>query len=174
MHACMLSCFSCVQLHATLWTAAHQAPLSTGFSRQEYWSGLPFPSPSSYAISCIMELPIRYNGKALHRKISGNKFSKNNIIKSHCFTISNKITVLWKCSTVEWNHWIQMWRRTLQELAQVHLNLLVDFNIIKSGEKWIYSLLMGCNWKYTAPVGKYSHQIISSSIKIQFNSSFNF
>ena len=27
---------------ATLWTAAHQAPLSTGFSRQEYWSGLPF------------------------------------------------------------------------------------------------------------------------------------
>ena len=29
----------------TLWTATHQAPLSTGFSRQEYWSGLPFPSP---------------------------------------------------------------------------------------------------------------------------------
>ena len=30
---------------ATSWTAAHQAPLSMGFSRQEYWSGLPFPSP---------------------------------------------------------------------------------------------------------------------------------
>ena len=45
MHACMLSCFSCVQLCATPWTAAHQAPLSTGFSRQEYLSGLPFPSP---------------------------------------------------------------------------------------------------------------------------------
>ena len=45
MHACMLSRFSCVRLCATLWTAAHQAPLSTGFSRQEYWSGLPFPSP---------------------------------------------------------------------------------------------------------------------------------
>ena len=30
---------------ATLWTIAHQAPLSMGFSRQEYWSGLPFPSP---------------------------------------------------------------------------------------------------------------------------------
>ena len=28
----------------TLWTVAHQAPLSMGFSRQEYWSGLPFPS----------------------------------------------------------------------------------------------------------------------------------
>ena len=29
----------------TIWTVAHQAPLSMGFSRQEYWSGLPFPSP---------------------------------------------------------------------------------------------------------------------------------
>ena len=41
----MLSSFSRVRLCATLWIAAHQAPLSTGFSRQEYWSGLPFPSP---------------------------------------------------------------------------------------------------------------------------------
>ena len=34
-----------VQLFATLWSIAHQAPLSIGFSRQEYWSGLPFPFP---------------------------------------------------------------------------------------------------------------------------------
>ena len=45
MRACMLSYFSCIQLFATLWTVAHQAPLSMGFSRQEYWSGLSFPSP---------------------------------------------------------------------------------------------------------------------------------
>ena len=37
--------FSHVQLFATPWTAAHQAPLSMGFSRQEYWRGLPFPPP---------------------------------------------------------------------------------------------------------------------------------
>ena len=36
---------NCVRLFATLRTAAHQAPLSTGFSRQEYWSGLPCPPP---------------------------------------------------------------------------------------------------------------------------------
>ena len=42
---CMLSCFSWVQLLAMLWTVAHQAPLSIGFSRQEYWSGLPWPPP---------------------------------------------------------------------------------------------------------------------------------
>ena len=41
----LLSHFSCVQLCGTPQTAAHQAPLSLGFSRQEYWSGLPFPSP---------------------------------------------------------------------------------------------------------------------------------
>ena len=41
----MFSCFSCVQLFETLWTVAHQAPLSTGFPRQEHWSGLPFTSP---------------------------------------------------------------------------------------------------------------------------------
>ena len=40
----MLSCFSCVQLCAILWTVACQAPLPMGFSRQEYWSGLLFPS----------------------------------------------------------------------------------------------------------------------------------
>ena len=36
---------SCVRLFATSWTEAGQAPLSMGFSRQEHWSGLPFPSP---------------------------------------------------------------------------------------------------------------------------------
>ena len=40
-----LSCFSRVWLCATPETAAHQAPPSLGFSRQEHWSGLPFPSP---------------------------------------------------------------------------------------------------------------------------------
>ena len=42
---CVLSCFSHIQLFVTLWTVACQAPLSVGFSRQEYWSGLPCPHP---------------------------------------------------------------------------------------------------------------------------------
>ena len=42
---CMLSCFSYVWLFVILWTIACQAPLSMGFSRQEYWSGLPCPPP---------------------------------------------------------------------------------------------------------------------------------
>ena len=45
VNVCMLSHLSCVRLFATLWTVAPQAPLSMGFSRQEYWSGLPWPNP---------------------------------------------------------------------------------------------------------------------------------
>ena len=44
-HAYVLSRFIRVWLFVTLWTVARQAPLSMGFSRQEHWSGLPFPSP---------------------------------------------------------------------------------------------------------------------------------
>ena len=64
--AAAASHFSRVRLFATLWTVAHQAPLSMGFPRQEYWSGLPFPpagdlldpgikhvSPALQVISCI-------------------------------------------------------------------------------------------------------------------------
>ena len=58
MHACTLSHFSRVQLWATLWTAAHQAPLSTEFSRQQYWCGLPFPSPERMLY--LMLYPVLY------------------------------------------------------------------------------------------------------------------
>ena len=42
-----------VQIFATPWTVAYQAPLSMGFSRQEYWSGLPLPSPGDLSDSRI-------------------------------------------------------------------------------------------------------------------------
>ena len=42
-HGCVLSHFCCVLLFETLWTVARQAPLSMGFSTQEYWSGLSCP-----------------------------------------------------------------------------------------------------------------------------------
>ena len=60
---CVLSHFSHVQLCVTLWTVAHQAALSMGFSRQEYWSGLTHPPPGNlpdpekqlafFYVSCI-------------------------------------------------------------------------------------------------------------------------
>ena len=55
-----------VQFFVTLWTIAHQAPLSLGFSRQRYWSGLPFPTPDIYTsvyllISLLYQLRVLRN-----------------------------------------------------------------------------------------------------------------
>ena len=71
----MLSCLRHVQIFATLWTIAHQAPLSMGFSRQEHWSGLPLPPPGIFLtqglnlrLSCLLHwqvdsLPLLLPGK---------------------------------------------------------------------------------------------------------------
>ena len=45
---------SCVWLVATPWTAAHHAPLSMGFARQEYWSGVPLPSPKMFTTETLI------------------------------------------------------------------------------------------------------------------------
>ena len=47
--------FSCVWLLETPWTVAHQAPPSMGFSRQEYWSGVPLPSPVLSAVNLQLQ-----------------------------------------------------------------------------------------------------------------------
>ena len=79
IYTCMLSCFSCVWLFMTLWTVACQVPLFMGFSRQEYWSGLPCPppgdlpdpriEPASLNISCIGRQVI-YICTYLHSEVS--------------------------------------------------------------------------------------------------------
>ena len=74
---CVLSCFSRVLLFLTLQTVAHKAPLSMGFSRQEYWSGLPcspgdLPNPGiepTFPVSLALQadsLPIEPPGKPVH------------------------------------------------------------------------------------------------------------
>ena len=65
---CMLSHFSHVQLFATLWTIASQAPLSIGFSRQEYQSGLPWPFPGDLPDSGIE--PMSLMSPALAGRVS--------------------------------------------------------------------------------------------------------
>ena len=65
-----------VQLFVTLWTIAHQAPLSMEFSQQEYWSGLPFPPPGHLPDPGIKQrspaiqegsLPLSHWGSPMHR-----------------------------------------------------------------------------------------------------------
>ena len=57
MCACLLSHFSHVRLFSTLWTIAHKALLSKGFSRQEYWSGLLCPPPGDLPDPGIKPMP---------------------------------------------------------------------------------------------------------------------
>ena len=59
----LLSRFSRVRLCATPQTAAHQAPLSLGFSRQEYWSGLPFPPPGDFPDARIRLMSVALAGE---------------------------------------------------------------------------------------------------------------
>ena len=56
---CVLSHISRVQLCVTLWTVACQAPQSMGFTRQENWSGLPFPSPGALPDSGIEPISLK-------------------------------------------------------------------------------------------------------------------
>ena len=62
----LLSHFSRVRLGATPETAAHQAPLSMEFPRQEYWSMLPFPSPGDFPNSGIEFVSSALAGGFLH------------------------------------------------------------------------------------------------------------
>ena len=58
------SCFSCIRLFRTLYTVEHQAPLSMEFYRQEYWSGLPFPTPRDLPDPRIKLTSLVYPGLA--------------------------------------------------------------------------------------------------------------
>ena len=61
-----------VRLFATPWTVAYQAPPSMGFSRQEYWSGLPFPSPRDLPDPGIEPRSPAFQADALKGKIHSN------------------------------------------------------------------------------------------------------
>ena len=108
LHACMLSCFSCVQLFETLCSAPCQAPLSMEFSRQQYRSGLPCSPPGDLSNSGLNlhlttflalhvgSLPLAPPGKPkCFLKI--NKFSGNNKEKNPSLWLDNKKQVCNMC-----------------------------------------------------------------------------
>ena len=69
-----------VRLFATLWTVGYQALPSMGFSRQEYWSGLPFPSPADLLDPGIKPLSLALVADSLHW---ATKEAPNGILLSH-------------------------------------------------------------------------------------------
>jgi len=83
----LLNRFSRVRLCVTPQTAAHQAPLSLGFSRQEYWSGLLFPSPMhACMLSRFSRVRLYVNlWTAAHQAPLSTGFSKARILGCHFF-----------------------------------------------------------------------------------------
>ena len=79
-HACVLSHFSPVQLFVTLWTVAFQALVSMGFSRQEYWSGLPFPHPGDLSEPGIESTSL------MSPVLAGGVFTTSATSEAHSFT----------------------------------------------------------------------------------------
>ena len=71
---------SCVGLFATPWTVAYQAPLSMGFSRQECWSGLPFPSLGDLPDPGIKPASPALAGGFFTTGHLGNPFKENNLV----------------------------------------------------------------------------------------------
>ena len=65
-----------VRLFATLWTVAYQAPPPMGFSRQEYWSGLPFPSPGDLPNTGIEPRSPTLEADALTSEPPGKEMNK--------------------------------------------------------------------------------------------------
>ena len=61
----------------TLWTITHQAPLSMGFSRQEYWSGLPFPPPGNLPDPAINPRALVSQENSLLLSLQGSQFRKS-------------------------------------------------------------------------------------------------
>ena len=73
----MLLLVNHVQLFATPWTAAHQAPLSMEFPRQEYWSGLPFPFPGDLLNPGIELMSTAWKTDSLPSEPPGKLFKKD-------------------------------------------------------------------------------------------------
>ena len=94
---------SCVRLFATLGTAAHQAPLSMGFSRQEYWSGLPFPSPGD-----VPDPGIEPRSPTCHAD-AGRRFPSGSEVKASA-------CVFLECRRPGFDPWVRKipWRRKWQ------------------------------------------------------------
>ena len=82
VHTCTLSCFSHVWLFVTLWTVAHQAPLYMGFSRQEYWGGLPCPPPGDLPNPGIKPM------SPISSALAGSFFTTSAMAHSRCSTNS--------------------------------------------------------------------------------------
>ena len=131
MSVCVLSCFSPVWLFETLWTVALQSPLSMGFSRQEYWSGSPLPSPGDlpdtefkrvFSATPVLKadsLPLSHQGSPNHNIV---------LVKLNCHNVwVSLVAQMVKNLPAMKETWIQSlgWEDPLEEGMATYSSILV-------------------------------------------------
>ena len=148
LRACMLSHFSCVQLFVTLWTVAHQPPLSMRFSRQEYWRGLPCPplrdlpdlgiKPESllspvlagrfFTTSATWETLSKYQS-LLYKHQSKIHRKYNYYVVFEYYLINTKMNVSWgsQVTLKLWVGWLPLWVWELREAKKTELLTLLQW-----------------------------------------------
>ena len=102
-HCLEVKSFSRVRLFATPWTVTYQAPLPMGFFRQDYWSGLPFPSPGDLPSPGIEPRSPALQADALTSEPLGKSFSLTDVVKTsdplmNSFPIFNTVIYLFSLS----------------------------------------------------------------------------
>ena len=127
-----------VRLFASLWIVAHQAPLSMGFPRQEYWSGLPFPSPGDLCNPGIEPASL------VSPALTGGFFTTEPpgkpehqawylLIKQTGQEVESEMNVLWssqECLLLDAQHFSDVFW-TLPKWSQTRLMIIVIFKIPK-------------------------------------------
>ena len=119
-----------VRLFVTLWPVAHQAPLCMGFSRQEYWSGLPFPSPGDLPDPGIEPWSLTLQGDTLPSEAAGKPSMRVEFFKihseSHCFKIIMDLSRCDNTDVTRINSTILHGDRTTEELQRPEITGQAD------------------------------------------------
>ena len=101
----MLSHLSRVQLFAMLWTVAHQASVSMGFSRQENWNGLPCPTPRDLSDPGIE--PVSLMSPALEGGFLTTIAICRKVVRMNKIIYMRIICALWRTATGHYYYWQQ-------------------------------------------------------------------
>ena len=96
---------SCVRLFVTPWNIAYKAPLSTEFSRQEYWSGLPFPSPEDLPNPGIKPRSPTLQADTLPSELRGKALGIKTTEMWNAIVISDINEYICVCNCVCWGVW---------------------------------------------------------------------
>ena len=116
---------SCVWLFVTPWTVAGQAPLSMGYSRQEYWSGLPFPSPRDLPNTGIKPRSWVLQADSLTSEPPGKPKNVQITVQLHSFHILARLcSKSFKlCFSSTWTENFQMYKLDLEKAGEAEIKL---------------------------------------------------